>query len=164
MRWLSCALFGVVFALGLLAQDEPREVPDVRYKVEANYESYPQATPKEALSSVMRAIDRKRFDYVAAHLLDPAIVDRRIQETKVTFATCVQDVQTKLTDDPEAVRELRKFLVRGEITENGDTAMVKVAELPQRVVMLKKIGKRWFMENRRTPPPAAPEPEPKKDM
>ena len=75
MRWLSCALFGVVFALGLLAQDEPREVPDVRYKVEANYESYPQATPKEALSSVMRAIDRKRFDYVAAHLLDPAIVD-----------------------------------------------------------------------------------------
>ena len=41
--------------------------------------TYPQATAKEALASVLKAVEAKRIDYLVAQLADPAYIDDRVQ-------------------------------------------------------------------------------------
>ena len=162
MRRVGVCLVGLLVAFTVAAQDDPLEIPTLRYDLEANFESYAQGTPKEALGSVLKAIDRGRYDYLVAHLMSPELVDRRIKETKTTFAMVVNDVQTRIADDPEALKELRKFFVSGEFSENGDMGTSKLKDVKTRTVNFKKIGKRWFMENRRMEP-NTPVPEKKEN-
>src|SRR5262245_55933096 len=50
-----------------------------RYGVTRDAKSYPQASAKEALASVLKAIRDRKFDYLVAHLADPAFVDDRVK-------------------------------------------------------------------------------------
>jgi hypothetical protein len=43
-------------------------------------DAFPQKTPREALASVIRAIEKGRIDYLAAHLIDPGFVDAKVIE------------------------------------------------------------------------------------
>jgi hypothetical protein len=140
-------------ALFTVAQ-EPTPAP-ARYGVDANLEFYPQATPKEALRSVVKAIQRSRADYLLAHLTDPEFVDRRVQKYGGRFSEVVTESSKRLADDPEAVKELERFSKSGEWQEAGDTASVKLPDVP-RQVYLHKVGDRWYLENRqRAAPPSA---------
>ena len=51
-----------------------------RYGLAADVEAYPQATPQQALASTVRALERNRIEYFAAHLLDPAFADARVAD------------------------------------------------------------------------------------
>ena len=67
--------------LGLLILALPAQAARAapRYGIDADLKSYPQGTPKEALASVLKAIDGKRFDYLVAQLADPTFIDDRIK-------------------------------------------------------------------------------------
>ena len=66
------------------------------------------------------------------------------------FRRFVSDMREKALDDPNAVKELRRFLRDGTWEESGDTAKVTVRDIKDRAVFLKKIGTRWFVENKQT--------------
>ena len=148
MRLAVAFLVGVVFVAGALAQQSKDAKPARRYGIEPNLESYPQATPKEALASVLQAIDQNRVNYLLAQLADPDFVDRRVKALGGKFEELVRETTAKLADDPGAVKELRRFLKEGDWEERSDTASAQVKDLKDRRVFFRKIGGRWFFENR----------------
>ncbi|HEY8504223.1 MAG TPA: hypothetical protein VIL46_06540 [Gemmataceae bacterium] len=143
---------GIVLGLFLAAAGgafaQGQEEPQPRYGVNPILANYPQGTPKETLGSVLKALDRGRVEYVLAHLLDPAFVDDRVRATGGRFEDVVAEVKQKLDEDPETVKEMRRFLKEGETQEQGDQASIILKGTEDRMYF-RKIGTRWFMENRR---------------
>lgn len=76
---LAFAFLFFAVSLHLAAQDAPLP-PQVRYGIDPNLVFYPQANPKAALSSVVKAIEKRKFEYLAAHLLDPKFVEGKIDD------------------------------------------------------------------------------------
>jgi len=122
-----------------------------RYNVEADVDRLSQKTPQDALRSLLKAIESKRVDYALAHIAEPAFVDQRVKDVGGRFEVMVQETTRKLDADPESIRELRKFLTDGEWQDQGDTASAKCKDVRGKQVYFKKIGNRWFFENRTTP-------------
>lgn len=199
MRVLSVAV--LLAGSVALAQEKakgPEEIP-VRYGLPYKAKAYPQATPKEALESVLAAADKGEVSYLVAHLLDPAFVDGRVEDRArqyepaveaglvkkrdaqrqdpagvrdedrvpdepdkfrarvaadaraAAFAQLVRDVGEKLADDPEVLKDLRRFNRQGTFPEApAETAKVGLPEVRDRAVFLKKVGDRWYVENRQS--------------
>ena len=92
-----------------------------RYGVRPVPDQFGQATPKAALESAVKVIDRGRFDYLAAHLLEPAFIDAKVGERARRVEGDVErefrrlrDVQrqdrglsgdVRLPDDPAAFKQ-----------------------------------------------------------
>jgi hypothetical protein len=93
----TLAVAVVLGALGVTAwgQDEP---PPPRYGVPPNLELFPQDTAKAALSSVVKAVEKERIDYLAAHLIDPAFIDQKVTER-------AQSLEREVAADLRALRE-----------------------------------------------------------
>jgi hypothetical protein len=127
------------------------ETAKPRFGVEADLDVYPQDTPKAALASVVKAIDGRRFAYLAAQLADPDEVDKRVTGLDGKFDRFVKLVTDRLTDDPETVRQLRRFAAEGEFNVNGDAASVSEKGITGKQVFLRKVGSRWFLEDRQKP-------------
>lgn len=154
----------LLLALPLVAaQDEEKKTPQEppRYGFEYNPVLYPQKTPKDAMASVIKAIDNKRVDYMLAQLAEPTFVDRQVDDFKPQFPNARDDAQKFLAfdklvaetvhyfdSDPILVKQLRKFAHDAEWDVNEDAATGTVKDLPARKVFMKKIGERWFMENK----------------
>ncbi len=207
------ALAGLVMMTTLAeSQPMPKDPNPPRFGRPDRPKEYPQATPKQTLESVIAAANQGDFNYLVAHLLDPAFVDARLasrtsqylpaveselsklrsfqlqfpetvtpankipekadefrtrvseEAAKRAFTQLVRDVQFKLTDDPEVVKDLRLFNRQGSFPDaNAADTTVKVghADIRDRAVYFKKIGDRWYIENRQTDEKAAA--EPKKD-
>lgn len=67
------------------------------------------------------------------------------------YRQLVKDVREKLADDPEVLKDLRRFNRQGTFPENpGEAAKVTLGDLRDRAVYLKKAGDRWYVENRQT--------------
>jgi hypothetical protein len=60
----------------------------------------------------------------------------------------VRDVADKLSDDPQSLKDLRRFLREGTFTDIAGGARVTLADVKDRSVFLRQIGDRWFVENR----------------
>jgi len=149
MRWVSplligCALFGCAFA-----QDAKDKAPAKRYGVDADLKGYPQATPKETLASVLKAVENKRVDYLLAQLADPDWVDRRVKEHTDGFAALVEDGKSRLIDDPGPGKRLTKFLKDGDWKIDDNMAAVRLKEVDDQAVFFRRVGTRWFLENRK---------------
>ena len=129
-----------------LAQDK-EPPPSVRYGVPANLDKYPQFTPKETLASVAKAIDDRQIDYLLAHLADPTFVDERVKTYRDQFEELVREASRKMLDVPDTAKRLRRYLKEGEWEDADTQSSVKLKDLGDRVY-LRKVGKRWFMENR----------------
>jgi len=78
------------------------------------------------------------------------------------FKQLVQDVQTKLLDDPLAVKDLQKLYRDGMVVDTETGAKITHADVKDRALYLRKIEDRWFLENRQEDIPA-PVPPPKKE-
>lgn len=143
MRFVVALNLAIVFAPVAIAQ--PKVAP--RFTIEWDGESFPQANAKDAFASVIKAIDQNRIDYLLAHLVEPDYVDRRVAALGGKFDRIVDTTRQKFADDPESVKELKRFLNDGQYEEAGDTATVKLKGTP-RLVYLKKVGDRWYFENR----------------
>lgn len=125
----------------------PGQTPAKRHGVEINQDVFPQKTPKECLASVLKAIDGKRIDYLLAHLADPTFVDVRVKALG-NFDELIRETNAKLADDPGAVKELRRYLKEGEWEPGDEATSVKLKDVKNRGVFFKKIGDRWYMENK----------------
>jgi hypothetical protein len=193
--------FSFVLLSGLAAtadDDTPVVIPkdpDPRFGVASRVKAYPQPTARRALESVIEACEKEDYAYLAAHLLDPGFVGRRVADRarqyegkveadliklrdyqyanpdlfpnervpldKVQFAALVQakaaeqgfrqlvrDVQQKLRDDPEALRDMKKVLRDGTFVDDGGSVKAVHPTVKDKTLFLKKIGDRWFIENR----------------
>jgi hypothetical protein len=130
---------GLVVLLALAA-----DAPGKRFGVESDLKTFPQATPREALASVLKAIELKRADYIVAQLADPDFVDRRVKET--SYDDLLAEATAKLIQDPGAAKQLRAFLEKGKWDEGDDEASVSLGEGADRIVSFRKAGDRWFLK------------------
>ena len=145
MRMVCALLIGAFCAPCMPAQETNAAT---RFGVAADFSSYPQATPKEALSSVLKAVDDKRINYLLAQLSDPDFVDRRVAAHGGNFEALVHETTEKLTADMAALKLLRRFLQEGEWRNTDLTAAVRLKDVRDRCVYLRKTEGRWFLENR----------------
>ena len=84
-----------------------------RYGIAPDLKTYPQATAKETLASVIKAVEDKRVDYVVAQLADPAFVDDRVKRLYGgRFEQQVEDTRARL--DPLTIKQLQRFLKDGD--------------------------------------------------
>ncbi|MCS7270477.1 MAG: hypothetical protein NZ703_05275, partial [Gemmataceae bacterium] len=94
----------LVLGLGLVclwpmvagAQPPPaaEKIDTRRYGIALNTRLYPQDNPKAALQSLLTALEKKQYAYAVAHLLDPDVVDKRINERMVLYlAQAEKDLQ-----------------------------------------------------------------------
>lgn len=81
--------------------------------------------------------DRDRFG---------AAIEQRSRE--LAFRQLVRDVEEKLLNDPESMKDLRKILRDGQFASEADGARATHPDVKDRALYLKKIGDRWFLENR----------------
>jgi len=142
---LACLLAGVE-----LAAQEKAVAP--RFDIESKLDVYPQDTPEKTLKSVVQALEKGEYAYVLAHLADPGFVDAMLKQNKLSFKEFVQEVKQTAKENPEQLREMRKFDLEGEWTVTDTTATARAKSLPGRAIIMLKIGDRWFMSNERTAP------------
>jgi hypothetical protein len=148
-------------ALTAAGQEEKADPLARRYNLDASPTLYPQKTPAEAMKSVVKAMDARRTDYLLAHLTDPTFVDKRIAEYKqrftegsdasktlLAFNRLIAETEQHFRADPPLVKELRLFAKEGEWEEKDDVAIGTAKAAPARKVFLRKVGDRYFLENR----------------
>ena len=119
MRTKLCGVALVCVGALALAQEAP--APAARYGVPLSAEAYPQGNPKEALSSALRAIEKDRVEYLAAHLLDPKLIDGRVEERAKQMEDAVEKELRLVRDE-----QLRQGVSRRERlpSDAGDFAAV----------------------------------------
>jgi hypothetical protein len=118
---------------------------DVRYGIAPDLQRFPQATAKETLSSLLKAVETKRVDYAVAQLADPAFVDERVKRLYGgRFDEQVEDTRARL--DPLTLKQLQRFLKDGDWQEDKDRVTVRLRE-DKRCLFFKKDKGRWFMEH-----------------
>ena len=173
----------LLLALAPLANAQLKEA-ERRYGVLLNLELYPQDTAKNTLASLIRAMDKDRYDYLAAHLIDRAYIEdqlkisyplfekraseqvqseglekkgvdkefirKRIVELAVqaNFEYLVGRLKTKLSTDPESLKELKRLNREGDIQEGGEAATAKLKDIKDRALYFRRIEARWFVENK----------------
>jgi len=149
MRLVAPALLALWFVPAALAGPDPA----ARQGVELDLKTYPQATPKETLASVLKAIESKRVDYLLAHLADPEWVDQRLKDTGGKLNELRQEATARLVEDPGAAKQLERLLKEGEWEDDSASASVHLKEGTDRWVFLRRSNGRWFLENRWKPDP-----------
>jgi hypothetical protein len=119
--------------------------------------------PIEAELIRLRDFQKANPDRVAPEFRIPddpvrfrAMVAERARER--AFAQLARDVQAQLLEDPQSLKDLRRFLREGAFA--GDpVARVSLPDVKDRAVFLRKIGDRWYVENRQTDEGKGPEPK-----
>ncbi len=164
MRLLSVPLLALaLFATtGAQPAGKDKDKAVIRFRIEADFERYPQKTPQEALASVLKALEDKRIDYLLAHLADPAFVQAKLKVLKsqmpraladeskdtLAFQRLVKATTEHFQDDPSKVRELGRFARDGEWDADDKLALATLKALPTRKVYLKKVDGRWHLQDR----------------
>jgi hypothetical protein len=76
------------------------------------------------------------------------------------FAQLVRDVEDKLADDPQVLRDLRRILIAGTSDDGDPVARFTHPEVKDRALFVRKVGDRWYLENRQADEKAEPKKEP----
>ena len=159
MKWVIGLAAALCLVAGLHGQEKVEGQPEERFKVPVDLVRYPQGTPEQTIASIVKALKEQDLSYLMAQLADPKYVDTRVKELKtryekgsdedrnlVAFDDLVKEVAKHLSDDPSLIRELRRFAKEGK-WDAAASAFV-LPDLQSRRVFLKKLGERWFLENR----------------
>ena len=183
--------FGVGFKGKLYLQATPKEALqsaiDVAEKGEFNYlvahllepgfvdarvaDRAKQFEPSvEESLAVLRDFQLKNLDKIAVEARLPVDAtkfrERILADSKTAaFKQLVRDVQDKFADEPEVLKDLRRFRSQGNFPDMapGDTAKIGAVDVKDRSLFIKKIADRWYLENRQTDDKAAePAKEPEK--
>ncbi len=98
---------------------------------------------------------------VEARLPDePAAFAVRVKDAAVlrAYAKLVVDVRGKFTEDPTALKDLKRYLREGDVQIEGETAKITLKNAKGQGIFFKKVGERWFLEDRQVElkPAAAP--------
>jgi hypothetical protein len=86
-----------------------------------------------------------------------ALVSERSREQG--FRQVVKDLEDKLRDDPQSLRDLKKMFRAGTVEDTATGARVTHPDIKDRALFFRKVGDRWFLENQQEEaPPAKKEP------
>jgi hypothetical protein len=142
-------LYAVALTLLLFVPAFAQDLPVTRHGVHLRLRAYPQSSAKEALASVIAALEEGQFEYLLAQLTDPEFVDNRVKQVYGgRFEDLVAEARRKLADNPATINDLRRLLRDGEWQEAATSASVRLKDLADRQVYMKKVGDRWYFENR----------------
>ncbi len=163
MQWIRRFFVVAVIASALIAthaQDQPKKAAP-RFGFDVDELTYSQKTPDETMKSIAKALDRKKADYLLAHIADPLYVDYWINQYKkdftkgkeqgkelLAFDRLVGEANLYFQNDPLIIRDLRVFSREGKWEEKDDLAIGTADSIPARKVFLRKMGDRWFLENK----------------
>ena len=78
-------------------------------------------------------------------LFEALIQDRSRQ---LAFRQLIRDVEDKLLDDPQAMKDLRKIMRDGVYTDEPGGTRATHPDVKNKVLILRKIDDRYFLENR----------------
>jgi hypothetical protein len=153
--------FLAVFFLLPCASAQDQDKLAKRYGFDVNLTFYPQKTPQEAILSVVKAAQNKRIDYLLAHLADPRFVDDTVAEYKnsvlkgsgqvktfLAFDRLVTETRDYFLEDPTLLKGLRLFGKEAEFDATETQATGTLKTIQGRKVFLRKLGDRWFLENK----------------
>jgi len=132
----------------------------------------------ERAKTIEEAVEKELLDLRESQLRNPSSVNNanrlpiepkpfqdRVREEamKRAFALGVKDIVNHLGDSPETPRLFRKYWRAGDLSETAANAGFTHKDHPGLTVYLKRIGDRWYLENRQTeeekkvaPVPTAP--------
>ncbi len=134
-----------------------------RYGISGNVEFYPQGTAKEALSSAAKAYQNKRYEYIVAHLLDPAVVDTKVNEAAKKLELAIEKEFDAIRVEQKKYPERFAFAqmlplepnefserVKAEATARGFKKVVSniidsLSESPENVLLLGKFSREGSM-------------------
>lgn len=166
MRTLTSRAGWILLALLMLsassnAQEEKKKSPPRRFGFDVDETTFPQQNPKDAMTSIATAIERKKVDYLLAHLADPLYVDYWVEQYKkdfpqgkdegkrlLAFDRLVKETNNYYQNDPLIAKDLRIFAREAKWEEMDDLAVGTTDKVPARKIYLRKIGDRWFLENK----------------
>lgn len=163
MRAMTAITLVLVYLAGAHGQAGDKGKNVKRFGIVLDAKKYPQATPKETLDSVVKAISDNRVDYMLAHLADPDFVDRRVElyekdldasqkgeaRKLVAFDRLVKETTEKFLEDPSKLKDLKRFQEKGTWEEQEKTAVASLENLKARRVFMKRlVDERWTLENR----------------
>ena len=139
MRMEMALLTVMVVTASACGQDAKNAKLAKRHDIEVDTVTYPQATPKESLASVLKAIEAGKFNYLLAQLSEPDWVDRRVKEVH----------HGKFANDRTAIKDLRRFLQEGTWETTDTTATAQLKDVKNRRVYMRRLEGRWFLEDRK---------------
>jgi hypothetical protein len=107
-----------------------------------------------------RAIERRdpfRPAVENALPLDPKAFAERVVEvsTRRGFDTLVSELRERFQEDPSHLRELQRYLRDGDVAVTDATAKITLKAEKGKAINFKKIGTKWFIEDRFTDAPAS---------
>jgi hypothetical protein len=141
-------MLGMMVVGNSRAQDAKTAKLAMRYGIEVDMVTYPQATPKDALASVLKAIEAVKINYLLAHLADPDWVDQQVKKDHHgQFESMVKETTEKIANDRTSIKELRRFLQEGTWETTDTTATAQLKDVKNRRVYMRKLEGRWFLEN-----------------
>src|SRR5262245_51917021 len=105
--------FALLLTLSPVAVAQIKE--ERRLDVRLNTEIYPQGKAKDALQSLLRALDKERYDYIIAHLLEPAYINDQLRITapyyeKLAAARVASEDLLRKGFDPDFIRARQRDL------------------------------------------------------
>lgn len=140
---------------------EPESKLAKRFGYEVNLRGFPQNSPQLALQSLVKTLNEDRFDYLLAHLADPAYVDSRVADyrqaflsagepgrTLLGFRRLVRETTAYFLNDPVLIKELRLFNKEAEWDVGDEKAVGIHKQLFGRAVHFRRYEDRWFMESK----------------
>ena len=184
MRPLFSLAVGLVLTTFAAGQDVAP-----RFEILHNPDLYKQETPQETLTSVIIAVGRERYDYLAAHLLDPAFVDVRLAisqtyfervsgqqivataagaalraadldlrvrevATRANFQNLTGQIGRKIADEPDNVRDLKRFAREAKFQVAGDSAIATIKDVKDKgsISRRSRIAGSWRTGKKKRPP------------
>ena len=125
----------------------------------------------EANLAALRDFQQQNLDRIALEArvpTDPMKFRERVaaEAQAAAFKQLTRDVREKFAEDPQVLKDLRRFRRQGTFPDDktgGETAKVALPDVKDRFLFFKKIGDRWYVENRQADiVEAAKTPEPEK--
>jgi hypothetical protein len=107
------ATFALLFALPVFAMGQATE-PEVRFGVRQNTAVYPQDTAKNTMSSLLRVLDRQRYDYLVAFFMEPGYVAEQLRITYPKFEAAARE---QVRGENLAQKGFSPAAIRERITE-----------------------------------------------
>jgi hypothetical protein len=162
----------LVVVVPVTGQEKLGQLP--RFGVPAEPEVFPQDAPKRLLSSLQKAFERKRMDYLLAHLLDPVFSERQMdhyyrqrfgktrdedrelsreerdRRERAALDLFVAEVNDHLALEPKQTLFFFRLLKEGMVEESGTSATVRLPANDSVSLTLRQIEGRWYMLNDRT--------------
>lgn len=145
MRCFALATVLIVASSLAVPTDATATAPgdiDVRYGMQVN-DTYAQSSPRDTLTSVIKAIEADDIKYLLAHLVWPDEVDRKFlgsRDKLVALASKGTPAKRR-----KLAEMLRRHTARGTWTLGDAAACSQADGAPD--VTFSRIGQRWFMRN-----------------